>query len=256
MIVDDAGAKASTARVVGDGGNGGVVTVSAGISAAAVTSLVGVGTTGVVHTTSAGTIAAAAKTWVVGGEFSGQKVVLVPPASGGWGVWTQGQRDGVVVIAVVAVLALMAVVLWVAWRGRERRRRMREWQRGWVPSDDDQRSSRSCTSSRKKLESLKMFKKSPAKVKDESKSESTIEGLDTIEVGPAARRAFWENLTTAKIYKSWESGIAMNELGEEVLEGGKPIRKQKKVRIDGVTVIDGGHEGEKNNDPFDDAFND
>lgn len=218
---------------------GGVTTVLAGFFAAAVAGLDGVATTGPANIMTASTSSAAvAKTWGVNGDSEGQKVVLVPPASGGWEVWSQIQRIGVVVVAVVAV-ALMAVVVWVLWRVGERRRRAKERQMGWVPSDDDQRNSRRRTSMRKRLQSLKVLKSPAKKRKEESENDRTIEGLETIEVGPAARRAFWEDLTTAGEYKRWESGIAMNELGREVLKGDKPTAKQKKVWIDGVTVIDG-----------------
>ncbi len=191
----------------------------------------------------AGTSAAAAtKTRVPVDDVGGQKVELVPPASRGWGAWSQGQRDVVVAVAVVAGLGLMAVVAWVFWRGRERRKRAQERQKGWVPSDDDERSFRSGTTTPKKLESLKIFKRSPAKGKDSGETERTIEGLESIELGPAARRAFWEDLTMAGDIKKWESGIAMHELGGRDATECKPTMKQKRVRIDGVTVIDGSHE--------------
>lgn len=193
----------------------------------------------------------AAKTGFAAADGEGQKVMLVVPASRGWGAWSQGQRDGVVVAGVLAGLALVAAVMWGFWRNAERRRRMKERQRGWDPSSDDQRSSRSSTSVRKKLQSLNIFK-SPAKEKDERGSERTIEGLETIEVGPAARRAFLEVLMAAGDHKGWESGIAMNELGGGVLNGEKPIQKEKKVRIDGVTVIHGSDEGDEDGKPFKD----
>lgn len=252
VIVYAAGPTATTARMVGEGGTGDIMTVSAGIPAATVAGSVGVGTTGVVHMTSAGFSGGAAKTGFAAGDGEGQKVVLVVPASRDWGAWSQGQRDGVMVVGVLAGLALMAVAMWGFWRNGERRRRMKERQMGWDPSSDYQRSSRSSTSMRKKLQGLNIFKKSPAKAKDESGSEGTIEGLETIEVGPAARRAFWEDLTTAGDHKGWESGIAMSELGGGVLNGEKPTKKQKKVRIDGVTVIHGSHEGDEDGDPFKD----
>ncbi|MCJ1458951.1 hypothetical protein MMC28_009328 [Mycoblastus sanguinarius] len=102
----------------------------------------------------------------------GQKIILVPPSASNWANWTPAQRNGVIAASVLAGLFLLGVMVAVCYVHRQRRKEARRLESGPVLlAPRQKRRSRSKGSRRRR----------------------GIEGLEGVELGPAAARSLVES---------------------------------------------------------------
>lgn len=118
------------------------------------------------------------------GDDPGTKIVLLAPSLNSWSTWTPAEQDGVIVAGVLAILLLLSVVVWLYLLNKKRRRKIKELERGPDPNRSDRRASIGSVVKGKMRASSRSDSRL-RKVRSTSKPRG-IEGLDSIEVGPAA----------------------------------------------------------------------
>lgn len=106
----------------------------------------------------------------------GGKVNLVQP-SYEWSTWSAGERAGVIVAIVLAILGLLAALWYVCGLRRKRKRMEKDMEKGPQGGGGD---------GRKKKRWAKGFGNNPSAQQSGPRG---IEGMENVEMGPAARRS-------------------------------------------------------------------
>ena len=135
---------------------------------------------------------------------SGQKVVLVPGSST-WASWTEGEKGGVIAATVFSVLGLIGVFLYLCHVRRKRKKMERDMERGPRGGGGKKKAG-------SWVEKMGMGRKEKAtEIKKEKKVPRGIEGLEGVEMGPAAMRSVYGDLSTGPPPRSGNgTGIRRN----------------------------------------------
>lgn len=123
---------------------------------------------------------------------AGKVDLMQPQPNSGWMAWSSGAKAGVVIAGVVCGLGLLAA-LWYVWAARQKRKRLeRDMEKGPGGGGAGER---------------KKGKRSYTKKKKASGLEERpggIEGIEGVEMGPAARRSLQGDASSAMARKSGE----------------------------------------------------
>lgn len=159
-----------------------------------------------------------------GGTGSGNGTLneSVTGVGNGWTLWNRAERGGVIAAVVLAGLGLIAMTSVLVWVGRTRGKKKKEMERGVMFGNEERRKKRG---------------KNKGKGKEKSKRRPArgIEGLQNVEMGPAAMRSMYEDWLKSKEEKErvTMSGALQENTGKEINENmsrrGRIMAKGKDV---------------------------
>lgn len=142
----------------------------------------------------------------------------------GWTLWNRAERGGVIAAVVLSGLGLIAMISVLVWVGWKRGKKKKEMERGIVFENEERRKKRG-------------KKKGKGKAKEKSKRRTArgIEGLENVEMGPAAMRSIYEDWIKSKEERErvTMSGALQGKKGKEIDENmsrrGRIMAKGKDV---------------------------